>query len=51
MLPPDWEETFVEQEKHIVFLNTTITAVLITVGLLAIMYTICKKCNYVSSIS
>ena len=27
-LAPDWEETFVEQEKHIVFLNTTITSVL-----------------------
>ena len=49
-LPPDWEETFVEQEKHIVFLNTTITGILITVGLLAILYTICKKCRYVSSI-
>ena len=49
-LPPDWEETFVKQEKHIVFLNTTITGVLITVGLLAILYTICKKCRYVSSI-
>ena len=24
-LPPDGEETFVEQEKHIVFLNTKIT--------------------------
>ena len=49
-LPPDWEESFVEQEKHIVFLNTTITGVLITVGLLALLYTICKKCRYVSSI-
>ena len=49
-LPPDWEESFVEQEKHIVFLNTTITGVLIAVGLLAILYTICKKCRYVSSI-
>ena len=48
--PPDWEESFVEQEKHIVFLNTTITGVLIAVGLLAILYTICKKCRYVSSI-
>ena len=35
-LPPDWEELFVKQEKHIVFLNTMITGVLITVGLLAI---------------
>ena len=49
-LHPDWEESFVEQEKHIVFLNTTITGVLIIVGLLAILYTICKKCRYVSSI-
>ena len=49
-LPPDWEESFVEQEKHIVFLNTTITGVLIIVGLLAILYTVCKKCRYVSSI-
>ena len=40
-LPPAWEESFVEQEKHIVFLNTTITGVLITVGLLALLYTIC----------
>ena len=24
-LPSDWEESFVKQEKHIVFLNTTIT--------------------------
>ena len=49
-LPPEWEESFVKQEKHIVFLNTTITRVLIIVGLLAILYTICKKCRYVSSI-
>ena len=49
-LSPDWEKTFVKQEKHIVVLNTTITAVLIIVGLLAIMYTICKKCRYVSSL-
>ena len=49
-LPPDWEETFVEQEQHIVFLNITITGVLIIVGLLAILYTVCKKCRYVSSI-
>ena len=49
-LPPDWEESFVKQEKHIVFLNTTITGVLIVVGLLAILYTICKRCRYVSSI-
>ena len=49
-LPPDWEESFVKQEKHIVFLNTTITVVLITVGLLAFLYTICKKCRYVSFI-
>ena len=49
-LPPDWEGSFVEQEKHIVFLNTTITGVFIIVGLLAILYTICKKCRYVSSI-
>ena len=48
--PPDWEESFVKQEKHIVFLNTTITGVLIIVGLLAILYTVCKKCRYVSSI-
>ena len=49
-LPPDWEESYIEKEKHITFLNTTITRVLITVGLLAILYTICKKCRYVSSI-
>ena len=50
MLPPDWEELFVEEEKHIVFLNSTITGVLIIVGVLAILYTVCKKCRYVSSI-
>ena len=49
-LPPHWEEMFVEQEKHIVFLNTMITGVLITIGQLAILYTVCKKCRYVSSI-
>ena len=49
-LPTNWEESFVKQEKHIVFLNTTITRVFIIVGLLAILYTICKKCRYVSSI-
>ena len=49
-LPPNWEESFVKQEKHIVFLNTTITGVLIIVGLLAVLYTVCKKCRYVSSI-
>ena len=49
-LPPDWEETFAAQDKQIVFLNTVITGVLITVGLLAILYTVCKKCRYVSSI-
>ena len=43
-LPPNWEETFVEQEKHIVFLNMTITSISIVVGPLAVMYTICKKC-------
>ena len=43
-LSPNWEETFVEQEKHIVFLNMTITAILIVVGLLVVMITICKKC-------
>ena len=49
-LPPNLEELFVEQEKHILFLNTAITGVLIIVGLLAILYTVCKKCRYVSSI-
>ena len=49
-LPPGWEESFVEQENDIAFLNTTFTGVLITVGLLAILYTICKKCRYMSSI-
>ena len=49
-LPPNWEETFNAQDKQIVFLNTVITGVLITVGILAILYTICKKCRYVSSV-
>ena len=50
MLPPNWEETFNAQDKQIVFLNTVITGVLITIGILAILYTICKKCRYVSSV-
>ena len=37
-LPPNWEETFVEQEKHIVFLNTIITAIPIAVGLNLLIY-------------
>ena len=49
-LPPNWEETFLAQDKQIVFLNTLITGFLISVGLLAILYTLCKKCRYVSSI-
>ena len=49
-LPPNWEETFNAQDKQIVFLNTVITGILITVGLLAILYTVCKKCRYVSSV-
>ena len=32
------------------FLNTVITGVLITVSILAILYTVCKKCCYVSSV-
>ena len=43
-LPPNWEEAYVEQEKQIMFLNTIITGILITVGLLAVLYTLCKKC-------
>ena len=49
-LPPNWEETFSVQDKQIVFLNTVITGALITLGIVAILYTICKKCHYVSSI-
>ena len=49
-LPPKWEEMFVAQEKHVVFLNTIITAILIAIGLLAILYTVFKKCRYVSSL-
>ena len=49
-LLPNWEETFNAQDKQIVFLNTVITGVLITIGILAILYTICKKCHYVSSV-
>ena len=49
-LPPNWEETFSAQDKQIVFLNTVITGALITLGVVAILYTICKKCCYVSSI-
>ena len=47
-LPPNWEETFNAQDKQIVFLNTVITGILIMIGILAILYTICKKCCYVS---
>ena len=36
-LPPNWEEMFVAQEKHIVFLNMIITAILIAIGLLAVL--------------
>ena len=49
-LPPNWKELFVAQEKHVVFLNTIITAILIAVGLLAVLYTVFKKCRYVSSL-
>ena len=50
-LPPNWEEMFVAQEKkHIVFLNTIITAILIAIGLSAVLYTVFKKCQYVSSL-
>ena len=49
-LPSNWEEMFVAQEKHIVSLNTIITAILIAVGLLAVLYTVFKKCQYVSSL-
>ena len=49
-LPPNWEEMFVAQEKHVVFLNTIITAILIAIGLLAILYTVFKKSRYVSSL-
>ena len=38
------------QEKHIVFLNTIIMAILIAIGLLAVLYTVFKKCPYVSSL-
>ena len=30
-LPPNWEEMFMAQEKHVVFLNTIIMAILIAV--------------------
>ena len=49
-LPPIWEEMFLAQEKHIVFLNTIIMAILIAIRLLAVLYTICKKCQYISSL-
>ena len=49
-LPPNWEETFAAQDTQMVFLNTIITGILISIGFLAILYTICKKCRYVSSI-
>ena len=49
-LPPNWEETFNSQDKQIMFLNTVITGVLIMVGILAILYTICKKCCCISSV-
>ena len=49
-LPPNWEEAYVKQEKQIMFLNTIITGILITIGLLAVLYTLCKKCRYISSL-
>ena len=49
-LPPNWEESYVEQEKHIMFLNAIIMGILIAVGSLALLYTIYKKCRYMSSL-
>ena len=45
-----WKKCLWLRKKHVVFLNTIITAILITVGLLAILYTVFKKCRYVSSL-
>ena len=49
-LPPEWEETVLEQDKQIVMLQTFITSTLILVAILAIAYQIFKKCCYVSSL-
>ena len=49
-LPPEWEETVLEQDKQIVMLQTFITSMLILVAVLAIAYQIFKKCCYVSSL-
>ena len=49
-LPPEWEETVLEQDKQIVMLQTFITSMLILVAVLAIAYQIFKKCRYVSSL-
>ena len=49
-LPPEWEETVLEQDKQIVMLQTFITFMLILVAVLAIAYQIFKKCRYVSSL-
>ena len=49
-LPPEWEETVLEQDKQIVMLQTFITSTLILVAVLAIAYQIFKNCRYVSSL-
>ena len=50
-LPPDWGDKGAEgQQKIAAKMSAWITIILIIVALLAILYTIFKKCRYVSSL-
>ena len=50
-LPPDWGDKGVEgQQKIVAKMSAWITIILIIINLLAILYTIFKKCRYVSSL-
>ena len=50
-LPPDWGDKGMEgQQKIVAKMSAWITIILIIITLLAILYTIVKKCRYVSSL-
>ena len=50
-LPPDWGDKGAEgQQKIVAKISAWITIILIIIALLAILYTIFKKCRYVSSL-
>ena len=51
MLPPDWGDKGAEgHQKVAMTMSAWITVILIVIALLAIIYTIFKKCQYVSSL-